>query len=86
MSPRWENNTKLDFIYLVDQFWYNDLSNVVPERGFECEAALTVEEEVFGKTGPIFAKSFVELNRKETRSMKSQAGKIRYTQDLGPWL
>ena len=63
---------ELDFTYLVDQLRYNNLSNVVPERGFECEAALTVEEEVSGKTGPILAKSFVELNKKETRSVKSE--------------
>ena len=31
--------------------WYNNLSNVVPERGFEREAALTVEE-VFGQSAP----------------------------------
>jgi hypothetical protein len=43
----------------------NNLSDVVPELGFELEAALAVEEEVFGEPGPILTKSFVKLNRKE---------------------
>jgi len=45
--------------------WQNNLSNVVPELGFELEAALAVEEEIFGKAGPILTKSFVKLNKKE---------------------
>jgi len=54
---------ELEFTNIECQDRNNQRSKIVPESGLECKTALTVEEKVFGKTGPILAKLFVQLSK-----------------------
>ena len=58
---RFKSQVKKGETYMFNQLGYDHPPNIIPEVGFEFQAAFAIEQEITGEPSPVLPEAFVDL-------------------------